>query len=367
MKPITAPPPSPWKLLRWMLLPLLLAACQPSTEPAAARQERPPHRVEVLVVQYEEAALQRERGGTLAAERILNVVAREEGVLLELPYRRGDAVAAGALLYRIDDALLQNALRRARATLEEAQQSVERMRSLRTSRAVSEEQVVTAETALTLASVAVEELTLRLGYTRMTAPFAAIVSERLAEPGEYVTARQSLLTLIDPSALVTEVTLSEQLLARLHVGDPVTLTLDALGSQRHSGTIARIHPAINPTTRQGQVEVRLDPAPSGARPGQLARATFTIRPEPQLLVPFAALRSDLQGEYLYLYRDGKAHRQAVRTGSAMDQRVQVLEGLTEGDRVIVRGLMDLRHAKPVTLHTSSEPAADDHPRIGEQP
>jgi membrane fusion protein (multidrug efflux system) len=67
------------------------------------------------------------------------------------------------------------------------------------------------------------------------------------------------------------------------------------------------------------------------------------------VLPFAALRRDREGEYVYVVVDGKAKLQRVRTGLRLEDKVEALEGLDEGDKVIVRGFLDLRPGKPVTI------------------
>lgn len=338
---------------------LLLCACQPSGggDKAGSKRQRPVHLVEVLDVRAEVVAPRQIRSGTLAAERLLRVSAREDGVLLELPWHPGDGVAKGQRLYRQDDALLRSDLARAEAGLAEAEQNLRRVKRLRTSKSVSEEQLLGAETAAAVARADVASLRLRVGYTQLEAPFDGVVSERLAEPGESIAVRQPLLTLLDLDTLVAEVSLSERLLARLSVGDPVQVRIDALGEQEHAARIVRIHPQIDPISRQGTLEIRLEPVPTGALPGQLVRVAITPRAESRLMVPFSALRSDAEGEYLYLHIDGKAVRRAVRSGVAVGQRVSIVEGLAEGDQVIVRGLLDLRPGKAVEVAGRATEAA----------
>jgi len=338
-------------LIPLLLLTLLLGACGPQAPSGEAgeKAKKPVHLVETLTVQPDALNATQERTATLTAERLLKVTAREEGIVLSLAGQPGEAVAQGGLLVRQDDALLRNELARAEAALREAEQNLKRSRHLREAKSVSEEALLAAVTAADVARAEVDGLRLRVGYMSLTAPFAGVIAERLVEPGEAVAARQHLLTLIDPSRLVARVTLAEQLLAQLAVGDLAELRIDALGEGVYPGHIARIFPQVDPTTRQGTLDVALDPIPAAARPGQLVRVRLTPKSEARLWVPFAALRSDAAGEYLFLYQGGKAVRRAVRSGEAVGLKVSILDGLQAGDQVIVRGLLDLRDGKAVTL------------------
>jgi RND family efflux transporter MFP subunit len=149
----------------------------------------------------------------------------------------------------------------------------------------------------------------------------------------------------------------------LAVGDQVSLTIDALRGQRFSANIDRIHPGVDRNSRQGVVEVVLEPGsdrvPDGARPGQFCRVTFNSPPLQALLVPFAALQYDSEGEFVMrVDADLKARRVAVKTGDGVGDRLQVLDGLAVGDQLVVRGLLGLRDGSTVSIREAdSGPAA----------
>jgi membrane fusion protein (multidrug efflux system) len=159
-----------------------------------------------------------------------------------------------------------------------------------------------------------------------------------------------ILTLIDPSALNAEVYVSEMLLSEIGVGDVVDIRIDALRDHTYKGRISRIHPVIDPQSRQGLVEITLQPPPKGARPGQLARITISTDKTAGLVIPFSALRHDNAGPFVYrIEADDIARRNPVRTGLQIGDRIEILEGLSEGDRVIVSGLIRVSDGKKVRI------------------
>ena len=110
----------------------------------------------------------------------------------------------------------------------------------------------------------------------------------------------------------------------------------------------RVHPQVNPLTRRGTVEIVLDPVPPGARAGQLARVTLTIDAVAVLAVPLAAVQRDRDGEYAFvLNADGTVSRVPVRAGTRLGTRVEILEGLAEEQRVVVKGFLGLKHGMAV--------------------
>ncbi len=306
--------------------------------------------VETAVASRGDVARSIQRNGTLRARRVVQLSLQQEGQLLELPYHEGDRVAQGALLAQLDDTLLQAKLKKSQAQRHQAEQDLNRLKRLKNSRVVAEDELSRAVTALDVARAEEEELRISLQQTRILAPFEGIISERLAEPGDTLSRFSHLLSLIDVSSLTTELQLSEMVLPGLHIGDEVSLTIDALGPQQHRGTIERIHPMVDEASRQGTIEVILSPPPAAAQPGQLCRVQLQLRRSERLLVPYNALRRDSRGEFLYVVTEGsKITRRAILSGLHFAERVEVLDGLDAGERIVTRGFLGLSDGTTVKL------------------
>lgn len=293
---------------------------------------------------------QHERPGSLRFRRLVRLFSQEEGRVTQLALFEGDQVEAGQLLVELDDELLQAEADKAIATREQKALDFQRLLGLRNRQAVSEDELAQARTALAIAQADERLLQARLELTRIRAPFAGVVTERRIEPGDFVARNTHLLTLADPDSLVAEVLVSELILPHLALGDPVSLRIDALGSVSFAGEILRIHPALDQATRQAVVEVALKPIPEGARAGQFVRARLKSAAVERILVPFRALLQDRDGELLWLVgQDGKAERRAVRSGLRIADQIEILEGLTPGERVITRGFLGLTEGKTVRV------------------
>ena len=344
--------------LSFTILPLLLLfGCDQKTESNDKAKKTPPeHLVEIIVAKHQSFSSAHERTGTLRARRTARIHNQEEGKITRVPFFEGDQIKQGEILVAMDDALLQAELTKARATYQQSNVDLKRLKELVKKRAVSEDELARAETAMEVARAEQRLLETRIGYTKISAPFDAVVSERNIEPGDVVAKHSHLLTLTDPNSLVTEVHLSELLLPHISTGDPVDVSIDALGSQVFSGRILRIHPDLDPITRQGVVEIILDPVPEGARSGQFARITLNTASMEQILIPFSALQHDRDGEFAYLLdAENKVQRKAVRSGVRVADKIVILSGLSDGEKVIVRGFLGLttdKTVKPVNPPTN---------------
>ncbi|MCW8917210.1 MAG: efflux RND transporter periplasmic adaptor subunit [Gammaproteobacteria bacterium] len=334
---------------------LTLGACDapPANGDRGAREARAIV-VEMAVAQGEHVARVIERIGTLRPRREARLSLPQEGQLLELPYHEGARVEEGALLARLDDTLLRAQLKKSRAQRHQAEEDLRRLERLRKSRVVTEDELTRAATLLEVARAEEEALQVLLRQTRLLAPFDGVIGQRLAEVGDTLSRFSHLLTLMDVSSLDTQLTLSERVLPELAIGDELSLTIDALGPERFRGTLARIHPQVDALSRQGTIEVLFNPPPAGAMPGQLCRVTLPLRGAVRLLVPHTALRRDSRGEFLFMVNgDNRVARRAVVSGLHFDERVEILDGLRAGERIVTRGFLGLSEGSTVAAASAA--------------
>ena len=329
-----------------------MVSCADDTASQKKKQARPAQLVELALVSTETIQHSTQRTGSLRARTEVQLFNQEEGTLTELPFYEGATVKKGDVLVRIDDKLLRAELDKARATRRQAELDMARLKKLRGKRLVAEDELARARTALDVAKADERLLQTRFSYTRMHAPIDGIISQRFAEPGLVAKRHSHLLTLIDTSTLITEVAVSELLLPSLSNGDDVEVSIDALPGQTFMGKILRIHPSLNVATRTGIVEIVLEPAPVGAVPGQLCRVKLQSPPQARLLIPFSALRRDQEGEFVFVVNDkNKSMRTAVRSGLRIQNKIEILDGLKDGQSVVVKGFLGLKHGKTIRTAT----------------
>lgn len=335
---------------------VVLPACSDTSQTSKpAHSKRLAHLVELTTARIIPVSHKSERSGTLKARKTIRIFNQEEGTLTSLPFYEGDHVNKGDILLKIDDQLLRVQYDKARATLEQAQQDLERLQKLRKKRLVAEDEVNRARTALNVADAEQRLLATRLGYTIVKAPIDGIISERLAEIGDVAPRHTHLLTLIDTRTLITEVAVSDLLISTLQLGDEVEVRIDAIPNQLTRGRILRIHPTINPSTRNGIIEIILDPAPAGARPGQFCRVSLLSRLTNRLLIPFIALRQNSQGSYVFVVSDdNKVTQRKVTTGLRFDDKIEIINGLDANERIVSKGFLGLKVGKTIRTADSNK-------------
>lgn len=345
-----------------VLAVILVSACSADDGKKKGGKE---HLVEVMQVIKAPLEYTTDRAGTLSAKRSVKIFNQEEGRIVSVRVREGDRVRKDRVLIQLDARLLQAELDKAEAQHRQAELTVARLQRLVPQKLVSEDALTRAQTELDVASANARALRTRVGYMTIRAPFYGEVAERKTEPGDVAPKHTHLMTLVDSSSLVTEVQVSELMLARLALKDRADVRIDALGTTVFQGTISRIYPTIDPSTRQGRIEVALSPVPKGARAGQFCRVTLYSKSEAPLVIPFSALRRDPEGEYVFAVSDNrKALRQPVVSGLRLTDRVEIIDGLSEGQWVVQKGFLGLvagDEVKPVNVKdlatgTSKKPA-----------
>ncbi len=333
-------------VLATVLVAVLAAGCSPEGEGQGkggpAGRGKPAHLVQVASISNESISHRVERTGTLRALRDAKIFNQVEGGVVEVAVHEGDTVNRDDVLVRLDDRILRAELAKAVASRRDAASNAERLRKLKAKRLVSEEALSRATTALAVARAEEQLLRTRLGYMTVQAPFAGKIAQRHVNPGDVAPKHTHLVTLIDPSSLITDVTVSELILPRLAVDDTVEVSVDALGDETFQGRVLRIYPTVDPKTRRGRLEVVLQPVPVGANAGQFCRVTLITQRANRLVMPLAALRRDAAGEHVFLVDDQNvAQRVPVRSGLRLADRVEIIDGLSTGQRVVTSGFLGL--------------------------
>lgn len=305
-----------------------------------------PHLVELGDVLRAPVRYAAERAGSLRALRQVKLFNQAEGQVDRVLVREGDNVRAGQVLAKLDARILRAELRKAAATRRQAEVELNNLKKLAVKKLVSDNALERAQTTFDIAHAEESVFKTRVSYMTIRAPFAGIVAARLVEPGDIAPKHTHLLTLVDPKQLVTDVQVSELLIARLNIGDRAEVRIDALGDTVYTGKILRIYPTIDPATRLGRIEVVLKPVPKGARAGHFCRVTLYSSGTRSLVVPSTAVRRDTVGEFVFI-ADEKNHakRVSVLVGLRFADKVEIQSGLIEGQQVVIKGFIGLEEGQ----------------------
>jgi HlyD family secretion protein/macrolide-specific efflux system membrane fusion protein len=279
----------------------------------------------------------------------------------------GDKVRKGQLLLRLDPtdykrevARTEAELAAAKNALEFAQLTLERKKKGLESRAVAQIEVETAESEVRAKKVAVQTAEVALGaaedrlrYTQIIAPMDGTITERGIQPGEVVTPGvqatfegKALLTVSDLSTLIVKADLNQIDVARVKLGQKVSLTLDALPGKSYEATLTKIAPAS--VTPKGKdidvfpVEATLSKADGLIKPGMTADMRVHIETKKGILsLPIETVVKDQGKQYVTVVSADakgkqKTERTEVKIGARNDRELEIASGLNEGQRVLIK-------------------------------
>ncbi len=311
--------------------------------------------------------------GSVQPERRADLRAEVSAVVLAVLKENGDVVQQGDLLVRLDDTAISDTLTAAEASAhaadqayEQAERQFQRMTTLRQTGVVSTQALEdveirrnTAQSDREAARTRVVSARQQLDRTKVRAPFDGIVSDRKVSAGDTAQIGKELVKVIDPQSLRFEGLVSADSIGAVQVGQQVVFRVHGYAERDFLGTVTRVNPAANATTRQVEVLVSFaDPKQQPDVAGLYAEGRVETQRTAALTIPPAALV--LEGDQAYAWRlhDRTLQKVNLRIGER-DARTGefVLEsGLAEGDTLLRYPNSTLRNGQAVELSTRPHPA-----------
>jgi RND family efflux transporter MFP subunit len=308
---------------------------------------------------------------TLKSRGSAAIMPQVEGHITRIFVRSGARVAAGEPLMQIDPAKQQATVnsqedtRAAKqAALQYAKQQYARVQGLKSSGVISQQELDQAKSALDAAEAdlrsveaQVREQQAQLRYYRVTAPAAGIVGDIPVRVGDRVTVGTLLTTVDSPGIMEAYLSVPVERAAQLQPGLPVRL-LDSTGNVLAESHVAFISPQVDDQTQTVLVKAGIANPTGALRPAQFIRARLVWGTRDGPVVPVLAV-SRISGQYFAFVaeqeKDGLVARQRpVKVGEIVGNDYVVLEGIKEGDRVIVSGTQFLRDGVPVSPQTETQ-------------
>lgn len=341
---------------------LLLGAC---TQPAPEAEPVPPPPVHVERAAARDIVPTTEGVTTLEPARDALLRAEVAGRVVELLVEVGSRVEVGAPLVRLDVGRAAVALDAAGAQVSQAEAALaqaERQRELAErlvqSGGAASTRLDDATDGVRLARAALEASQAQQRLTRrgmteavVRAPFAGVVAERFVEVGELASPGAPVLRLVDVSHLVATVLLDPRDALDLRPGAPASVEAHAREGERFAAIVERVGEVVDPRTRRLPVEVRIEDPERRLRPGLAARVRVeTGASVATILLPSSAVFERYGQAQVYVVDgEGIARRRTVQRGRARDGHIEVREGLSAGDRVVVGGVERVVHERPVLV------------------
>ncbi len=299
---------------------------------------------------------------------------RVAGTVERIPVVVGQKVERGAVLAALDttdyELRVQEAvagLAQAEAASRNAEADYDRVRALYENNNASRRELDAARAGSESSSAQVdaaakrlEQARQQLSYTRLRSPEAGTVASSNIEVNEAVQAGQMAFLLTSGGSAEVEVSLPEQLIASIELGQQVSVSFPALPGRSFDATVSEAGAAAVGTATTFPVVVRLASADPDIRSGMAAEVGFRFAPSAgadRLVIPAVAVGEDREGTYVFvLVEDGEGagivRRRAVAVGGLSDRGIEVLDGVHIGDRVVTAGVRRLSDGERVAAETA---------------
>ncbi len=212
------------------------------------------------------------------------------------------------------------------------------------------DEIIAASKGLTQAEVNVKRARMELEKTRITAPFSGVVTQIKVAPGENIEAGREICTLVDLGQLKIEARVLETLIGKIKLGREADIRFPAYPGKVFRGRVAAISPLVNPAEKTCSVFIHLDNPAGEIKPGMHAEVEIVSEIfYGRLLVPQAAVLVRGGRPLVFVIENGLAKWRYIQTGEENEQFVEVLDGVREGEQVIVEGHLTLAHDSPVRV------------------
>jgi RND family efflux transporter MFP subunit len=321
-----------------------------SNETAESKDVEPALPVEIADVRAGDVAATYQATATLEPERQAQVVAKQAGILIDMLVEEGERVEQGQLLARLEQDQYALQLQQIEASLRQLENELRRADELHQRRLISADEYERIQASAEAQRAAEALAQLDLANTEIRAPISGVVSERMVKLGNLITQHQPLFVIDDFDSLWAVMHVPERQLDMLQPGQAARLQADAFPGAVFEGDVLRIRPVIDPETGTFAVTARFSGRDGRLRPGIFGRIQVVHDQRSGVpLIPEEAVLNEDGSQAVFVLvgdtgQDGtrQVERREIRTGYHEASRVEVLEGLTEGDIVVTAGKNSLR-------------------------
>jgi RND family efflux transporter MFP subunit len=301
--------------------------------------------------------------GTLKANQQATLYAKVAGYLTKVAVDKGDTVKADQFLGELEVPELLADQKRYEADAKVAEIELKRLTEAQKKAPdlVMPQALDKSRGAADVAHANLERTNTLLHFAKITAPFAGIITGRFVDNGAFVPSATSgsaaqnaaIFTLMDYTTIRAQAAVPEVEVSFIRPGLPVKLALEALPGKTFDATVSRSNGALEEATRTMLVEADLPNADGALKPGMYASVRIAVEKHPgAIVVPVEALAMEKTNAFVFKVADGKAKKIAVKLGFNDGANAEILEGIADGEAVILVGKATFTDGQAVKADTS---------------
>jgi membrane fusion protein (multidrug efflux system) len=291
----------------------------------------------------------------LETEQMADVYSRIQGIVTGILVDEGSHVRKGQVLMELDAEEYRLAEERARLNYEQQQSEFERMKAMYEQDLLSIEEFEKARFTVEGLRVDWEQAKLNLSYTKITSPIEGVIGNRLRKPGDRIQQTDNLFTVINTSEMIAVVYAPEKEMGSIATGQAAYISSDHLQGQRYTGWVKRVSPVVDAQSGTFKVTVGVRNENDRLRAGMFVNThIITATHDDAVLIPKMAVVYENEYMNVFVVRDSVAHKVTLDAGFQDHEKVESLNGIEAGDKVIVVGQAGLKDKTRVKVVSERE-------------
>ncbi len=289
--------------------------------------------------------------GSLLPDEEVDLAFETSGKIVGIYFDEGTRVKKGELLAKINDKPLQAQLLKLQAQKKLSEEKEFRQRQLLDRDAISRESYDQVATELQSLEADILLIEARIAETELRAPFDGVVGLRMISEGAYATTQTKIIRLVKISPLKIEFAVNEKYSGEISPGFPITFQFND-ESKKFDAKVYAIDPKVDINTRTIMVRALYANSNEELKPGRSVKvAALLSKINNAISIPTEAVIAEMEGEKVFIYKNGKAEQVPVVTGLRTESHIQIKEGLHFGDTLLTTAILQLRESIPVKLDT----------------
>lgn len=320
----------------------LMAGCKGNKKTVEA-EETPKVLVKTMTAEYQDVEDAAEFTSNIQPYKENNIAPSMSVRIDQIFVDVGANVRKGQLLVKMDPTQFNQS----NVQLANLRADYDRLKAVYDAGGISKQQLDQAETAL---NVQLEQTNNLKDNIELRSPIDGVITARNYDPGDMYSATP-ILQVMQMNTLKVTAAVSEKYFPYVKMGMPAEIKVDMYPDRGFPGKVTLIYPAIDVATRTFEVEISIPNPKNELRPGMFSRTKLSFGTTPGLMVEDIAVQKQVgsNDKYLYVAIDGKAERRAVNTGRALGNKVEIVNGISEGEEVITAGISRLFNGTEIEI------------------
>ena len=323
----------------------IFSGCRQAAEPNQVAL--PPATVRVQAVERQAYAATEEVIGTVRPKLSTVIEAKVSGRIAEMLVVPGQTVTSGERLVRLDAHEIQSRLDQATAARQQAENDLKRATELLQQKIMSPAEFDSAQSKFRVALAAEAEAKTMQDYAEIMAPFAGVITRKLADVGDLAMPGKPLLHMENPATLRFEADVPEALIDNVKLADKLFVRVTGSAAEI-AGVVAEMSPAADANSRTYLVKLDL-PGATGLRSGQFGHVTVPVGESQGIRVPATAVLRRGELEMVFVVVNGHAWMRLIKSGRLVGGAMEVVSGLDSGETIVSSGVSTLADGQPVVI------------------